>query len=100
PSPGWLPVSSAAGNLRASTSLFPVQVYDVVDAAGVHGVDPQNRVARAIADAKEDTEIFPMLNDYDTIAGQWNGDAIGKMLEDRAAREKLHIQLDKFLFAN
>jgi hypothetical protein len=41
-----------------------------------------------------------MVNDYDVAAGQWNGDAIGKMLENPAARERLHAQLDKFLFAN
>ncbi len=98
--PDWLHVSSADGDLRASTSLFPVKVYDVVDAAGVHGVDPENRVARAIAAGKEDTEIFPMLNDYDVIAGKWNGEAIGQMLENPAARENLHIQIDKFLSAN
>jgi cellulose synthase/poly-beta-1,6-N-acetylglucosamine synthase-like glycosyltransferase/peptidoglycan/xylan/chitin deacetylase (PgdA/CDA1 family)/spore germination protein YaaH len=99
--PDWLHVSTADGKLRGATSLFPVQVYDVVDAKGVvHGVDPQNRVARTIAAAKEDTEVFPMLNDYDTLAGQWNGDAIGQMLESPAARESLHIQLDKFLYAN
>src|ERR1700751_5548935 len=72
--PDWLHVSTADGKLHGATSLFPVQIYDVVDGAGVHSVDPQNRVARVIADAQEDTEIFPMLNDYDTLAGQWNGD--------------------------
>ncbi len=41
-----------------------------------------------------------MLNDYDVVAGQWNGDAIGQMLENPAARESLHLQLDKFLYAN
>lgn len=98
--PDWLHVSSADGKLRGATSQFPVQIYDVVDAAGVHGVDPENRVARAIAAAKEDTEVFPMLNDYDNIAGKWNGKVIGQMLENPTAREGLHLQLDKFLFAN
>src|SRR5277367_3364103 len=98
--PDWLHVSTADGKLSGATSLFPVKVYDVVDAAGVHNVDPENRVARTIAAAKEDTEIFPMLNDYDVAAGKWNGEVIGQMLEDPAARKSLHIQLDKFLFAN
>ncbi len=40
--PDWLHVSTADGNLRAATPLFPVSVYDVVDANGVHGVDPEN----------------------------------------------------------
>ncbi len=98
--PDWLHVTRPDGRLQGATSLFPVRVYDVVDSTGVHGVDEQNKVARVIAAAKEDTEIFPMLNDYDMIAGTWNGDAIGKMLENAAAREALHVQLDKFLAAN
>ncbi|HEX3436114.1 MAG TPA: polysaccharide deacetylase, partial [Pseudacidobacterium sp.] len=99
--PDWLHVVSPDGNLQGATSLYPVRFYNVVDAAGVHSVDPENsKVARAIADAKEDIEIFPMLNDYNSLANTWNGDVIGKMLEDPAAREKLHLQLDKFLYAN
>jgi cellulose synthase/poly-beta-1,6-N-acetylglucosamine synthase-like glycosyltransferase/peptidoglycan/xylan/chitin deacetylase (PgdA/CDA1 family)/spore germination protein YaaH len=98
--PDWLHVTRPDGKLQAATSLFPVHVYDVVDSSGVHGVDEQNKVARVIAAAKEDTEIFPMLSNYDVIAGTWNGAAIGKMLENSTAREGLHVQLDKFLAAN
>jgi peptidoglycan/xylan/chitin deacetylase (PgdA/CDA1 family) len=73
----------------------------VVDGAGVHGVDPENRVKTTIEAAKEDTDVFPMLNDYNTLSGDWNGgDVIGKMLHDPVARNRLHVQLDKFLFAN
>jgi cellulose synthase/poly-beta-1,6-N-acetylglucosamine synthase-like glycosyltransferase/peptidoglycan/xylan/chitin deacetylase (PgdA/CDA1 family)/spore germination protein YaaH len=99
--PDWLHVVSADGNLVGATPLFPVHLYDVVDAAGgVHGVDPENRVKTTIEAAKEETEVFPMLNDYNTLSGTWNGDVIGKMLESSAARNRLHVQLDKFLFAN
>ncbi len=98
--PDWLHVVSADGNLVGATPLFPVHFYNVVDAAGVHGVDPENRVKTTIEAAKEDTDVFPMVNDYNTLSGVWNGDAIGKMLQDVAARERLHVQLDRFLFAN
>jgi peptidoglycan-N-acetylglucosamine deacetylase len=98
--PDWLHVLSGNGNLIASTPLFPVQLYSVVDQAGVHGVDPENRVARLISATKEDMEVFPMLNDYNPLTEDWDGDAIGKMLENPAARERLHVQLDKFLYAN
>ncbi|MGB9031189.1 MAG: glycosyltransferase [Acidobacteriaceae bacterium] len=98
--PDWLHVVAADGNLVGATPLFPVHFYSVVDAAGVHGVDPENRVKTTIEAAKEDTEVFPMLNDYNTLSGVWNGDLIGKMLENPAARNRLHMQLDKFLFAN
>ncbi len=98
--PDWLHVVSADGNLVGATPLFPVHFYSVVDAAGVHGVDPENRVKTTIEAAKEDTEVFPMLNDYDTLSGTWNGDAIGQMLQNPASRNRLHIQMDKFLSAN
>jgi cellulose synthase/poly-beta-1,6-N-acetylglucosamine synthase-like glycosyltransferase/spore germination protein YaaH/peptidoglycan/xylan/chitin deacetylase (PgdA/CDA1 family) len=99
--PDWLHVVSTDGNLVGATPLFPVHFYSVVDAAGVHGVDPENRVKTTIEAAKEDTDVFPMLNDYNTLNGDWNGgDVIGKMLHDPVARNRLHVQLDKFLFAN
>jgi peptidoglycan-N-acetylglucosamine deacetylase len=98
--PDWLHVVSPDGNLVGATPLFPVHLYSVVDRDGVHGVDPENRIARLITATKESMEVFPMLNDYNPLAQDWEGDAIGKMLENAAARERLHIQLDKFLFAN
>ncbi len=99
--PDWLHVFAPNGDLIASTSLFPVSLYNVVDKAGVvHGVDPQNKVQRVIVAAKEDTEVFPMLNDYNPADSQWHGDTIGKILKDPVARENLHHQIDKFLYAN
>src|SRR6202167_1088707 len=98
--PDWLHVVSPDGNLVGATPLFPVQFYSVVDGAGVHGVDAENRVKTTIEAAKEDTEVFPMLNDYNTLTQDWSGDVIGKMLQDPAARNRLHVQLDKFLFSN
>jgi len=98
--PDWLHVISANGRLMAATAEYPIRIYDVVDKDGVHGVDPQNRIARLIAATKESMEVFPMLNDYNPLTQEWNGDAIGKMLENPAARQALHIQLDKFLSAN
>ncbi len=98
--PDWLHVISADGNLVGATPMYPVRFFSVVDSSGVHGVDPQNQVKDAIAAAHEDTEIYPMLNDYDTLNQQWSGDVIGKMLRTPAARERLHLQLDQFLYAN
>ena len=98
--PDWLHVITPDGNLVGATPLFPVHFYNVVDAAGVHGVDPDNRVKSTIEAAREDTDVFPMLNDYNTLTQQWNGDAIGAMLESRTARQRLHLQLDKFFYAN
>jgi cellulose synthase/poly-beta-1,6-N-acetylglucosamine synthase-like glycosyltransferase/spore germination protein YaaH/peptidoglycan/xylan/chitin deacetylase (PgdA/CDA1 family) len=98
--PDWLHVISPDGNLVGATPMYPVSFYDVVDSSGVHSVDPQNQVKSLIAAAHEDTEIYPMLNDYDTLTQDWEGDVIGRMLRNRAARRRLHLELDKFLYAN
>ncbi|HTV81286.1 MAG TPA: glycosyltransferase [Acidobacteriaceae bacterium] len=98
--PDWLHVISPDGNLVGATPMYPVHFYSVVDASGVHSVDPQNQVKDAIAAAHEDTEIYPMLNDYDTLTTEWEGDVIGRMLRSPAARQRLHLELDKFLYAN
>ena len=87
--PDWLHVVSPSGELVGATPQFPVQLYDVADKTGVHGVDPQNRIARLIAATKEGMEVFPMLNDYNPLTQEWSGDAIGKMLESPAARQGL-----------
>ena len=98
--PDWLHVTTADGALQAATPYFPAHLYNVVDRAGVHGVDPENKVANVIAAGKEDTEVFPMLNDYNLQTGEWDGPTIAGVLKDAAARERLHIDLDKFLSAN
>ena len=59
-----------------------MNLYNVVDKSGIHGVDPQNKVQRVIAAAKEDTEVFPMLNDYNPADSKWHGDVIGKVAEE------------------
>ena len=98
--PDWLHVLSGNGDLIASTPLFPVRLYNVVDKNGVHGVDPEDKVHRLLTVTKDDMEVFPMLNDYNPLTSDWDGDVIGKMLESPAARNNLHIQIDKFLSAN
>ena len=94
--PDWLHVISPDGKLKGTTPLFPVHIYDVVDGAGVHGVDPENKVRRVIDAAKEDTEVFPMVNDYNSLTGQW-GDGIGALMKNPQATENLRQQIDAFL---
>ncbi len=94
--PDWLHVISPDGKLKATTPLFPVHIYDVVDAAGVHGIDPENKVRRVIESAKEDTEVFPMVNDYNVLTDQW-GETIGALMKNRQATENLRQQINAFL---
>ncbi|WP_114207958.1 glycosyltransferase [Acidisarcina polymorpha] len=94
--PDWLHVITPEGRLQATTSLFPVHIYDVVDAAGVHGIDPENKVHRVIESTKEDTEIFPMVNDYNLVTDKW-GENVGTLLKNPQAVEHLREQINTFL---
>ncbi len=98
--PQWLYVTSADGTLRgAQDSEYPARVYNVIDARGVHGVDPQNKVHNLIAGAHADTEIFPLLSNYNVLTQAWDP-AAGVMLNNPAARQNLERQLAQFFAAN
>src|SRR5882757_1288919 len=98
--PVWLHVNDASGTLLGAMPLAPAHTYRVVDPSGtVHGVDPNNDVHQAIANAHEDTEIFPLINNYNIMTNDWDP-VIGPMLNDPNARHNLRLQLDKFLAAN
>src|ERR1700733_13803339 len=65
----WLHVISPDGILTSySISNRP---FAVVDGNVVHRVDHGDRVARAIETNKEDTEVFPMVNNYDPLKQIW-----------------------------
>jgi cellulose synthase/poly-beta-1,6-N-acetylglucosamine synthase-like glycosyltransferase/peptidoglycan/xylan/chitin deacetylase (PgdA/CDA1 family)/spore germination protein YaaH len=95
--PEWLHVISADGDLISYTS--DNVKFDVVDGGGVHGVDHENKVVRAITAAKEDTEIFPMVNNFDPTKGIFDP-SVGEFLSSADARASFLIQVDRFLAAN
>lgn len=95
--PEWLHVITPDGSLTAySADNTP---FAVVDKAGVHGVDRENKVVRIITGAREDTEIFPMVNNYDPREGAFKDD-VGQFLLDTGARANFVRQVDAFLAAN
>jgi peptidoglycan-N-acetylglucosamine deacetylase len=98
--PVWLYASTADGTLQgAQVAEAPLRVYNVVDAHGVHSVDPQNKVHDLIAAAHEDTEIFPLLKNWNVLTQQWDHSVVA-MLKNPAARSNLEQQLGKFFAAN
>ncbi len=98
--PVWLNVNDASGNLLGDVSEAPAHTYRIVDDKGVvHGVDPGNKVQQAITNAHEDTEIFPLIRNYNILTGVWDP-VIGTVLNDPNARANMERQLDKFLAAN
>ena len=95
--PEWLHVVGPDGSLTAYTS--DSTPFAVIDAAGVHGVDPENKVLRVITAAKEDTEIFPMVNNYSPTDGVFEP-SVEQFLLDPSAQANFIRQIDQFLAAN
>ena len=65
----------------------------------VHTVDQENKVARTIAANRVDTEVFPLVNNYDLLRNRFS-DALGPFLQSDAARERFQRQVDRFLAGN
>ena len=93
----WLHVVTADGTLTSYTPDY--RPFAVVDHAVVHRVDQENKVARAIAGAREDTEIFPMVNNFDRVKQIWQP-LVGDFLLNPEARDTFVKQIDTFLAAN
>jgi spore germination protein YaaH len=95
--PEWLHVTTPDGNITAYTAdNIP---FSVVDNAGVHGVDRENKIVKTITAAKEDTEIFPMVNNFSPVDGIFE-DTVQQFLTSGPARDNFVRQIDKFLAAN
>jgi peptidoglycan-N-acetylglucosamine deacetylase len=98
--PEWIHVVTPDGALTSYS--LDNRPFHVIDAAGVHGVDHENRVARAIAAAGADTtpaEIFPLVNNYDPTHSMFLP-SVGDFLTNPASRAKFIQQIDQFLAAN
>ncbi len=97
--PEWLHVVTPDGALTSYTVDNPIRPYPVIDNDGVHGVDQLSKVARTIADAKVDAEIFPLVNNYDPIKNVFLP-SIGDFLSSPAAQANFVRSVDRFLAAN
>ncbi len=94
--PEWLHVVGPDGSLTAyTTDNAP---FAVVDKAGVHGVDRENKIVKAITAAKQDTEIFPLVNSYNPATNKF-ADSLG-FLSDNGAQHNFIAQIDAFMAAN
>jgi cellulose synthase/poly-beta-1,6-N-acetylglucosamine synthase-like glycosyltransferase/peptidoglycan/xylan/chitin deacetylase (PgdA/CDA1 family)/spore germination protein YaaH len=95
--PQWLHVNAPQGTLMAMSGDH-IHEYPVMDGATVHDPDDSNRVKRAIEAAREDTEIFPHLNNYSPSTQRWDP-AFAGVLADGYKRAALRQQIVRFLSA-
>ena len=96
--PMWMHVLDSRGGLTAFTADDNTP-FAVVDRTGVHAVDSENKVARALARARSDAEVFPMIDNYDVLHSSFS-DQLDDFLSNSKARENFEQQVDRFLVAN
>ncbi len=96
--PEWLHVDAPSGILTAVSSNNTVRTYPVIDGSTVHDPDDLNKIKNVIQATKEDTEIFPHLNNYNARTGIWDP-AVGQVLGDANKRANLRQQLVRFFAA-
>ncbi len=95
--PQWLHVDAPNGTLLGMSS-DNIREYPIVDGTTVHDPDDSNRVKRVIQGGREDTEIFPHLNNYNPHTKSWDP-AVGVMLADIEKRASLRHQIVRFFTA-
>ena len=93
----WLHIDSATGNLMGMTA-DNLHEYQLITKNVVHDPDSQNRVKNVIQVAKEDTEIFPHLNNYNPHTQVWDA-AVGDLLKDNSKRLVIRRQIVEFFTA-
>ncbi len=95
--PEWLHVELPRGTLTALSS-DNIREYPVIDGSTVHDPDDLNKIKNVIQATKEDTEIFPHLNNYNTRRGIWDP-AIGAVLADAGRSAQFRQQILRFFTA-
>jgi cellulose synthase/poly-beta-1,6-N-acetylglucosamine synthase-like glycosyltransferase/peptidoglycan/xylan/chitin deacetylase (PgdA/CDA1 family)/spore germination protein YaaH len=93
----WLHVSSPSGNLMGMTA-DNLHEYQVISGNTVHDPDEGNRIKNLITQKKEDTEIFPHLNNYNPHKQLWDA-SVGDILKDTAKRTALRNQIVRLFTA-
>lgn len=93
--PEWLHVDSTSPRLLAMDNESH-RTYPVIDRNTVHDPDDLDRIKKTIQLAKEDTEVFPHVNNYNAATQVWDG-AVGTMLADPQNRAMLRDQILEFL---
>jgi cellulose synthase/poly-beta-1,6-N-acetylglucosamine synthase-like glycosyltransferase/peptidoglycan/xylan/chitin deacetylase (PgdA/CDA1 family)/spore germination protein YaaH len=95
--PQWLHVTAPTGTLMA-TNNDTHRDYPVIEGATVHDPDDGDKVKRVIQAAREDTEVFPHLNNYNAQNATWDA-SLGVLLQDDGKRAALRRQIVRFFNA-
>ena len=92
--PEWMHVLTADGRLQAVTELNTL--YNVMDDKGKpRPVD--ERVMPFLKGEKAQTEVLPLVNNFDPLSNEWRPDLTAKFMADPAARQRFRSELMSFL---
>jgi cellulose synthase/poly-beta-1,6-N-acetylglucosamine synthase-like glycosyltransferase/spore germination protein YaaH/peptidoglycan/xylan/chitin deacetylase (PgdA/CDA1 family) len=89
--PEWLHVITNDGHIKGVTDLN--QLFDVIQNGKVQPVD--NKVMPLMRFEKADTEVLPLINNFDPTTDQWVD--ISGLLNDSSLRAQFRQQLAMFL---
>jgi cellulose synthase/poly-beta-1,6-N-acetylglucosamine synthase-like glycosyltransferase/peptidoglycan/xylan/chitin deacetylase (PgdA/CDA1 family)/spore germination protein YaaH len=95
--PQWLHATAPTGTLMAVTNDTHRE-YPVIEGAAVHDPDDGDKVKHVIQAAREDTEIFPHLNNFNSSTQAWDA-GFGVVLKDAGKRAALRGQIVRFFTA-
>ncbi len=95
--PEWLHIDAPEGTLQTMSSDNHHE-YAVIEGNTVHDPDEMNKIKRVIQAAKEDTEIFPHLNNFNPNTQSWDP-AIANVLGDPVKSAALRQQILRFFAA-
>jgi len=92
--PEWLHVLTADGKLQAVTEANTL--FDLMDDKGnPRPVD--EKVMPFLKSEKAQTEVLPLVNNFDPISNQWQPEVTARFLADADARQRFRGELLKFL---
>jgi cellulose synthase/poly-beta-1,6-N-acetylglucosamine synthase-like glycosyltransferase/peptidoglycan/xylan/chitin deacetylase (PgdA/CDA1 family)/spore germination protein YaaH len=96
--PQWLHVDSPKGTLM-EMSADNLREYPVIEGDVIHDPDHSNKIKNLIQAAREQTDIFPNVNNYNPHTQSWDS-GVGDVLEDDDQSAALIGQLMRFLTAS
>lgn len=94
--PVWLHIDGPDYQLKGTTDEG--HEFSIFSGASARDPDQEDKIKRAIQTAKEDTEIYPVLQNFSPAIQDFDASA-AKVVEDPAQRARLETQLMRFYAA-
>ena len=91
--PEWLHALTADGRLQSVTETNTL--FDLMDKGKPRQVD--EKVMPFLKSEKAQTEVLPLVNNYDPVSNQWDPEVTAKFMGDPAARQRFRSELLAFL---